>query len=1205
MTTLARFMGAPQRSMALDAERLFLLTKPIHRAFCVIGVIVCCASTLLAPAFWYIGLLVSLFFVIILTTRLLVVDLPDQQQALTLFGRGWLFATSLGCSSFVAGNVTLQLCTGVPDAAVATLAALTGLVPVYLNLTGVHSVHQVLNNVSIAMAFWLSPQWSAMPHESSTFIMWSGLLCGDLVGTFARQKLVSALVAKDARIAEPRESPSSPPSDIPESAERSRRFCMHPFSLAFDDYDCEMEYAIATAFEPASLAHDKVVHILMGVAALGGMATAQSAWSIMPVLHCVGLVVIRHRHKPMAAEWDAHAAATTAAAAATAELSHHRLGWFLMCGVSALSMRVWLLPKSCPVQTVSGLFCVGSFMALVVVHQWVAGMQRLHRSVSKFAVLLAVAVAHVEPSSETPSNTGMLSDIGLCACFLAFGELVGYSFDHVRRISYVEQCERTVERKQAELRIARAEAAQKMLQEQKRKQQAQRSADSRLNHMIKGRCGTARSTIAAFLALHEQAFGSPLTAEMIELREMLKRTIDSLGEAVEWCHRRQIFVQLEQGNYTSHRAACDVHGLLNAAIGSDGVVNVSADMASVSVDESVLRIVLEEALSNARKYRRVSTSIILSAFMEPVGTGSHPGTDADKSAQTTDAGADASGSDTGALFHVTVRNSNQANAVVLDADQLVRVMQPGFKTHMASAMSDGLGLDSILKACRGAGGFAWLSMDAKYTELHATLPVGPTSAHVQYSPAQGGDSADSHSFTATSGASPVSSSAISSSATPISSSTTPIRSSTTTATGSSPTAQQGGASEATARPVCIGLDDDELARRMLSVLFSNYLDADPCASGVLGATTEEQDALVGVALGEIALSSLANVGSAADSMATDESAISVVPAARTADIVILNESVDKKTTGIATSLRARGYCGVICVLTSASLSTIRRCADHGAIDLVVAKGEALEIIAQRVLAVIANKRHGHPSALLSWDRSVRAKPTPRRTSSEGEKRSTCPTHDSSPPAVVEGASADDGRAATESRGLGEMGGSQVDDGTVQEVAAPLVCMGIDDESLPRMVLEILIQQCLEADPRSRAVGETEEEQLGFVDLVLGRLDPSTMTPLPEGHSPYPHADVAIVDQNINLDLPEPLTGSAIAQRLVEGGFGGVVCVLTGATPDEMAALRAEPSIDLVFAKGERLPEIAAAIKKVHQSKKKRHRKRLDDGGERPTAREIR
>ena len=172
----------PRCSSSADAERLFSISHPVHRAFCIVGIAVCGSSTFLAPAFWYIGVLVSAFFIAILGARMVAVGHADQQHAITIFGRGWLAATFAGCTFFVAGNLAYHFCTSVPNVAVGTLGALTGTVPIYLQLSGVHAVHQMINNAMIAWAFWASPHWSSMPHESSTLIMWSSLMLGDLLG---------------------------------------------------------------------------------------------------------------------------------------------------------------------------------------------------------------------------------------------------------------------------------------------------------------------------------------------------------------------------------------------------------------------------------------------------------------------------------------------------------------------------------------------------------------------------------------------------------------------------------------------------------------------------------------------------------------------------------------------------------------------------------------------------------------------------------------------------------------------------------------------------------------------------------------------------------------------------------------------------------------------------------------------------------------
>ena len=48
--------------------------------------------------------------------------------------------------------------------------------------------------------------------------------------------------------------------------------------------------------------------------------------------------------------------------------------------------------------------------------------------------------------------------------------------------------------------------------------------------------------------------------------------------------------------------------------------------------------------------------------------------------------------------------------------------------------------------------------------------------------------------------------------------------------------------------------------------------------------------------------------------------------------------------------------------------------------------------------------------------------------------------------------------------------------------------------------------------RSRAIGETREEQLGFVSFALGQVD-AQLQPLPP---PHRQADVAVLDQHVLL-----------------------------------------------------------------------------------------
>ena len=178
---------------------------------------------------------------------------------------------------------------------------------------------------------------------------------------------------------------------------------------------------------------------------------------------------------------------------------------------------------------------------------------------------------------------------------------------------------------------------------------------------------------------------------------------------------------------------------------------------------------------------------------------------------------------------------------------------------------------------------------------------------------------------------------------------------------------------------------------------------------------------------------------------------------------------------------------------------------------------------------------------------------------------------------------------------------------VDEQETPLVCLGIDDEDMPRMVQEMFFRMTLKADmARSAVLGETVEEQLAFVDVALGRrglhsLRRSTdanaddaddaRSPLTPPASDAPpaalvQADVVLLDENINEDTkPEPLTGSALAGRLAAHGFRGVTCILTGASLDEIDSLRQRPGVDLVFSKGSPLSVLAEAIWRKHREKR--------------------
>ena len=84
-------------------------------------------------------------------------------------------------------------------------------------------------------------------------------------------------------------------------------------------------------------------------------------------------------------------------------------------------------------------------------------------------------------------------------------------------------------------------------------------------------------------------------------------------------------MQIEGGTYRSVGAPCAVGGRLRSSVGHDPTVDLDVSgPETVTVDTGVLAVAVEEALSNARKYREPGTPISLEATFVP---GADAGTD--------------------------------------------------------------------------------------------------------------------------------------------------------------------------------------------------------------------------------------------------------------------------------------------------------------------------------------------------------------------------------------------------------------------------------------------------------------------------------------------------------------------------------------------------------------------------------------------------
>eukprot|EP00965_Chrysotila_dentata_P176135 5815720-Pleurochrysis_carterae.AAC.1 len=232
-------------------------------------------------------------------------------------------------------------------------------------------------------------------------------------------------------------------------------------------------------------------------------------------------------------------------------------------------------------------------------------------------------------------------------------------------------------RAQADKQVADAAAALGEQQTHEAQQEAQtrhddanQMADSRLNHVIKGRCGTAVSSLHTFVEMLPQYLSVPLPERV---QRLLVAPVEQLGSVIQWCDRRQMLIRQAQGTYVSVRTSIDVRAVLEAAVGDDGRVLVHEANRFVSVDQDALAMVVEEALANAKRHGEAGTVVVEATCAQRVLT-------------------------------VTIRNHNREGVPSLSPAEIELMLRPGERPSTVSTMNDGLGLHSIAEAVRRVQG---------------------------------------------------------------------------------------------------------------------------------------------------------------------------------------------------------------------------------------------------------------------------------------------------------------------------------------------------------------------------------------------------------------------------------------------------------------------------------------------------------------------
>ena len=203
----------------------------------------------------------------------------------------------------------------------------------------------------------------------------------------------------------------------------------------------------------------------------------------------------------------------------------------------------------------------------------------------------------------------------------------------------------------------------------------------------------------------------------------------ALKQMLDVCTNQTIFVELEAGTLQSRR----VHTRVGAFFASflppaecvlvlpsghvlclDPQLQIEHDLA-ILVDSALLRVVLNETVSNGLKYRNPKTPIVVTVTFALEGDEGEGG------------GGGGQGGQEGVLC-MNVENQNAPGAVRLTDDECAKVLKRGYRGSNALGTSTGLGLSTATSAVAAAGGTLVLStredsFGLEYTASTARFPA--------------------------------------------------------------------------------------------------------------------------------------------------------------------------------------------------------------------------------------------------------------------------------------------------------------------------------------------------------------------------------------------------------------------------------------------------------------------------------------------------
>jgi len=358
----------------------------------------------------------------------------------------------------------------------------------------------------------------------------------------------------------------------------------------------------------------------------------------------------------------------------------------------------------------------------------------------------------------------------------------------------------------------------------------------------------------------------------------LSTVISEMRVTVDWIHRREVFLQLASGTYTSVRTTVDVRAELHRLLaGRCQVALASETPRMLEVDVDMLAVMIEEGASNAVKYKAEGSTVFATATLVPE-----------------------SGHET---LRVALDNAIPAEKPPLTQDECVAAFKKGSKGANASARADGIGLATVTAASRAAGGRATLrSYVDGWQQAHVVYCIVVPVARSTHS-YHDGDKDHSGSFSS------VTASTVEDQDARLSYDYT-----LSPPSSSLPATRESERHSSTLRLntglTCVGCDDSSLLRPLIQSAFE-MLGAS--TSTVLGANAQEISIVVDVALGLV-----------------NGDGTRCNPPAPPADLVLFDVHIDVdnrpfvKGTQLAAELRQRGFKGFIALFTAGTNNDLRQ-----------------------------------------------------------------------------------------------------------------------------------------------------------------------------------------------------------------------------------------------------------------------------------------